>query len=90
MIIPLDDKHRIRGTEQCWQLEATKIVKGEIQWRPFKYFNSMDSALRAAAQRELRVTGAYGVTEAIAACDQILSKYAEIFDQVGNRTKRYE
>ena len=60
MIIPLDNKHRIRGTKQCWQLESTKIVKGEIEWRPFKYFNSMDSALRAAAQREIRTFPANG------------------------------
>ena len=90
MIIPLDDKHRIRGTEHCWQLEKIKIVKGKIEWRPFKYFKSMDSTLREAAQREIRTFPATGVTEAIAACDQILSKYAEIFDQIGNRKKRCE
>ncbi len=87
MIIPLDDKRRIRGTEQCWQLETTKIVKGEIQWRPFKYFNSMDSALRAAAQREIRTFPATGLTEAIAACNHVTEKYSRIFDDVGNRPK---
>ena len=87
MIIPLDDKHRIRGTAQCWQLETTKIVKGEIEWRPFKYFSSMDSALRAAAQREIRTTPTTTLTEAIEACNRVTQKYARIFDDVGNRPK---
>ena len=49
MIITIDDKTRIRGTEHCWQLEAAKPVKGAIEWRPFKYFTTMDKALREAA-----------------------------------------
>ena len=87
MIIPLDDKHRIRGTAQCWPLETTKIVKGEIEWRAFQYFNSMDSALREAAQREIRTTPTTTLTEAIAACNRVTQKYARIFDDVGKRPK---
>ena len=87
MIIFIDDQTRIRGTEYCWQLEKTKIVKGEIEWRPFKYFQTMDRALRVAAQREIRTVPANGVSEAIAACNRVTEKYARIFDDVGKNTK---
>ncbi len=90
MIIPLDDKYRIRGTVHCWQLETIKIVKGEKQWRAFKYYNSMDSALRDAAQREIRTTPTTTLTEAIAACNRVTQKYAQIFDDVGKRAKGVE
>ena len=87
MIIPIDEKTRIRGTEYCWQLEKTRTVKGEIEWRPFKYFQTMDRALRVAAQREIRILPAEGLTEAIAACNRVTEKYARIFDDVGKNPK---
>ena len=85
MIIPLDDKTRIRGTTECWQLEIAKVVKGEVEWRPYKYLNSMDRALHEAAQPEIRTSEASGLTEALAACEAVTAKYAKIFDDVGLR-----
>ena len=87
MIIPIDDKTRIRGTEQCWQLERTRTVKGVIEWRPQKYFLTLDDALRSAAQREIRTNPARSITEAIDACNHVTQKYARIFDSVGKKPK---
>ena len=87
MIIPLDDNHRIRGTEHCWQLEKLRIVKGDDEWRPIKYFVSMDNALREAAQREIRLYSTNSLSESLAACRAVTAKYARIFDDVGNRQK---
>ncbi len=82
MIIPLDDGLRIRGTEICWQLER---LKGQNEWRAFKYFTTVDSALHEAAQRDLRLFPTNGVSEAVAACGAVTSKYSKIFDEVGRR-----
>ena len=87
MIIPIDDKTRIRGTEQCWQLERARIVKGEVEWRPKKYFLTVDDALRTAAQGEIRTDPAHGITKAIDACNRVTQKYAQLFDDVGRRPK---
>ena len=87
MIIPLDDKTRIRGTTECWQLEKQKKVKGQLEWRAFKYFKSMDSALHEAAQCEIRTFPATGIAEAIGACNRVTQKYAQIFDDVGTNPK---
>lgn len=85
MIIPLGEDLRIRGTEHCWQLEKLRVVRGQGEWRPYKYFTTMDNALREAAQRELRMLPANGVAEALAACEAVSAKYATIFDEVGTR-----
>ena len=69
VIIHLSDQLRIRGTTECWQLEKQKKVKDHFEWRAFKYFKTMDSALHEAAQREIRTSEASGLTEALAACE---------------------
>ena len=83
MIIHLSEKLRIRGTTECWQLEKQKKVNDQLEWRAFKYFKSMDSALHEAAQREIRTSEASGLTEALAACEAVTAKFAKIFDAVG-------
>ena len=85
MILALSDKTRIRGTERAWQLES---LKSDGEWRAFKYFTSMDRALHEAAQRDIRTDPAHGITEAINACRRVTQKYAQIFDDVGNRQER--
>ena len=84
MIIPLDVKTRIRGTERAWQLES---LKSDGEWRAFKYFTTMDGALHEAAQREIRTIPATGITKAIDACRRVTEKYSKIFDDVGSRPK---
>ncbi len=80
MIIPLSDKCRIRGTEQCWQLEFSKQIKGNYEWRARKYFTTLDSALREAAWREIRLRPAETLAEAIEAVDEIAKRYSQMFD----------
>lgn len=83
MIIPLDDKLRIRGTTECWQLEKLKKVKDHFEWRAFKYFTTVDNALHEAAQRELRLFSSNTLSEALDACNRVTHKYSKIFDDVG-------
>ena len=87
MIIPLDETLRIRGTENCWQLEKLTKAKGKTTWRPFKYFTTLTTALHEAAQRKLRVYPTQTLTEAFDACRRVTHKYARIFDDVGRRSK---
>ncbi len=87
MIIPLDDKLRIRGTSECWQLERLNVVNDEPVWKPYKYFVTVDSALHSAAQRELRLFPSNTLSEALDACVRVTQKYARIFDDVGQRAK---
>ena len=82
MVIPLSKDYRIRGTKYCWQLEALRQYKGKDEWRAFKWHSTIDSALREAAQREIRLNAATDLTDAIEAVVRIGAKYARIFDDV--------
>ncbi len=85
MIIPLSKILRIRGTETCWQLEK---LNTKDEWRAFKYFTTVTSALHEAAQREIRLFSTDSLSEALAACEAVTAKYAKIFDDVGRPSLR--
>ena len=87
MIINIDDKTRVRGTELCWQIETLRKSKGVLIWKPIKYYTTFGMALREAAQREIRTAPAIGITEAIEACNRVTQKYSNLFDDVGKRLK---
>jgi len=80
MIIPLSEKIRIRGTADCWQLERSRLVKGQTKWTPFKYFSDLGQAVSAAVRREIRVHPANSLAEAIEAVDQIAARYNNLLD----------
>ena len=80
MLIPLSDEIRIRGTVDCWQLERSRLVKGETRWTPFKYFSDLGQAVSAAGQREVRLHSATGLTDAIKAIDEIAARYNKLLD----------
>ncbi len=80
MIIPLSKKIRIRGTADCWQLERSRLVKGQTRWTPFKYFSDLGQAVSAAGQREIRLHSVSGLTDAIKAIDEIAARYNKLLD----------
>ena len=81
VIIPINNKLRIRGTEQSWQLERAVTRKGVQDWQAFKYFTTLCSAVGEACRREIRTHPANGLTDAIQAVDQIVANYARVFDE---------
>ena len=80
MIIHLDNKTRICGTEHCWQLEKSRIVKGQTRWAAFKYFSDLGQAVSEAVRREIRLHPATGLNEALQAIDTIAARYNKLLD----------
>ena len=80
MIITLDDKIRIRGTAECWQLEKAVKRRGEREWKAFKYFNSLSGAVGEACRRDIRLHPANGLAEAIKAVDHVAARYNKLLD----------
>ena len=78
MIVQLDPKTRIVGTERAWELQRPRISKGAEVWVPYKWFTSFGSALQAAVHREIRVHPAYGLSEAIEAVSVLVRRYEEL------------
>ena len=80
MIILLDDKTRIRGTEMCWQLETFRA--GKTGWRPEKYYGTLAGALQACAAREIRTADVEGIEACERVAKGIVKKYSKLFDEV--------
>jgi len=81
MIIPLSKDYRIRGTKHCWQLEKTRLVKGQTKWTPFKYFSDLGQAVSAAVRREIRLHPANSLNDALQAIDKITARYSKLLDE---------
>ena len=84
MIIPLSKDYRVRGTEQCWQLERAVVRKGKREWAAFKYFSELGKAVSEACRREVRLHSAASLTDAIEAIDEIASRYNKLLDDALN------
>lgn len=80
MILQLDERHRLFGGERAWELQSLKVVKGRSEWRSYKWFPTLDSALREAARAEIRTEPVQGLVEAIGAADRVIAKYSAIID----------
>ena len=78
MIIQIDQKTRIAGTERAWELQRPSNRKGKVNWEPYKWFNSFGSALGEAVHREIRVHPANGLSEAIEAVSVLVRRYEEL------------
>ena len=87
MIIPLDEKTRIAGTERAWELQHPRTRNGEQEWAPYKWFTSFGDALQEAVHREIRVHPAHGLSEAIEAVSGLVQKYEELIPSKYRLTK---
>lgn len=78
MIVQLDPKTRIKGTERAWELQRTRTRKGELTWEPYRWFQSFGCALDEAVHREIRLHPANGLADAIEAVSSIVQRYTEL------------
>ncbi len=78
MIIQLDSKSRIVGTDHAWELQRLRNYKGSTKWEPYKWFTTFRSALDEAVHREIRTHPAASLTEAIEAVSGLVQRYEEL------------
>ena len=78
MIIQIDERTRIKGTPNCWELQRQRNYKGAKTWEAYKWFVSFRQALEEAVQREIRTHPAYGLSEAIEAVSGVVQKYEKL------------
>ncbi len=78
MIVQLDPKTRIKGTERAWELQRQRNYKGGTKWESYKWFTTFRCALEEAVQREIRTHPAASLAEAIDAVSGIVQRYEEL------------
>ena len=89
MIIQIDESIRIKGTENCYQLERKRKRKNNYAWEPYKYFQKFRDALGEACDREFRTHPANGIAEVLEAATGLSQKYGDLLDsalaEIGKR-----
>ncbi len=78
MIVQLDPKTRIVGTDHAWELQRQRNYKGSTKWAPYKWFTTFRSALEEAVHREIRLHPATGLADSIEAVSSIVQRYTEL------------
>ncbi len=87
MIVQLDPKTRIKGTERAWELQRPRTRKGELTWEPYKWFTSFGSALEEAVHRDIRTHPAASLSEAIEAVSSLVQRYEQLIPSKFRLTK---
>lgn len=78
MIIDLDNKTRISGTERCWELQRHRNYKGGKRWESYKWVTTFRSALEEAVHREIRIHPARGLSDAILAVAETIERFEQL------------
>ena len=78
MIIQLDPKTRIKGTERAWELQRQRNHKGGTKWESYKWFTTFRSALEEAVHREIRLHPARTLADAIDGVSDVLQKFEKL------------
>ena len=78
MIIQIDDKRRIAGTDLCWELQRRRKYKCGTRWEPYKWFSTFRQALDEAVHREIRTHPAKDLAEAIEAVSAITQRFDKL------------
>ena len=78
MIIELDPRTRIVGTEWAWELQKPRMRDGKQSWQSYKWFNSFGSALVEAVHSEIRLHPANCLSEAIEAVSSLVQRFEKL------------
>ena len=78
MIIQLDPKTRIKGTERAWELQRQRNYKGGTKWESYKWFTTFRCALEDAVHRDIRLHPARTLTDAIDGVSDVLQKFEKL------------
>ena len=78
MIVQLDPKTRIKGTERAWELQRQRNYKGGTKWESYKWFTTFRSALEEAVHRDIRLHPARTLADAIDGVSDVLQKFEKL------------
>lgn len=66
MILPIDEKYRIKATKRSWDIQVLYIIKGEEVWKEIGFhYSSLESCVNGLAQLMLRTSDAETLAEAL-------------------------
>ena len=73
MIIPIDDRYRLKSDVNQWALQKSKPVGDELKWESFKYFHDPSNAVTELIQLRIRGSDAATLVDALEEVKKIAS-----------------
>jgi len=80
LIIQLSPACRIYGGERSWELQRLKVSSAKSEWRSYRWFPTLDIALRYAAHAEIRTAPVVGLRDALRTVDAVVERYRKLID----------
>ena len=74
MILPIDDRYRIRSDSLAWMIERPRKEKGQMVWRPCKWYPTAETCIRALGELMCRQLDTETLTEGLAGIDRVSRK----------------
>ena len=86
MIIPIDDKTRMRSDKYCWMIEKKTGVdkrSGKDVYNDKTYHANPHNAIKSASQRDIRdISDLLSFEDAMIEVEKIVEKYVGILEAV--------
>ena len=81
MILPIDEKYRIKSDEHCWHIQKartrTKDGKKVKDWESFKWVTSPESAVNILGELMVRTSDAQTLGEALIEIEKITTTLSQ-------------
>jgi len=77
MILPIDDKYRIKGDKHSWAIQKGRIKKGEITWESVSWFTSLESTVNHLGQLMVRTSDTKTLGDALKEIEKIATKLSQ-------------
>ena len=65
MIIPIDEKYRLKSDSNQWMIQRIRTREGETGWESFKYFSDLSKVATELVQLKIRESEAQTLAEAL-------------------------
>ena len=83
MIIPIDDKYRLKSDIDQWLLQKfTPTKKEPNKWQSFKFFSNPSSAVTALIQLRIRESEVETLIDALAEVDRVTASVLQALTPV--------
>jgi hypothetical protein len=83
MIIPIDEKWRIRSDAYCWHVErigAFNAKTNKHRWRSYKYLSTLQRALAALARLQIMLHDSETLIDAIKFINETEKKFDKLLE----------
>ncbi len=81
MILPIDEKYRIKSDEHCWHIQKartrSKDGKKVKDWESIKWVTSLESAVNILGELMVRTSNAGNLTEALSRLEKITTTLSQ-------------